>query len=63
MASPPTADLEDARPRLPDETAYGITYDQDDDHLAGRAVDPADRAVTEAAYTRSGLKRGLPVAP
>lgn len=59
----PTADLEDGRPQLPDETVYGVTYDQIDDYLEGRAVDQAARTVIEAAYHRTAHKRALPVAP
>ncbi|HEY8360907.1 MAG TPA: ammonia-dependent NAD(+) synthetase, partial [Ramlibacter sp.] len=34
----PTADLEELRPQLPDEAAYGITYGQIDDFLEGKPV-------------------------
>ncbi len=34
----PTADLEEERPQLEDEVALGLTYDQIDDFLEGKAV-------------------------
>ena len=37
----PTADLETLAPSKPDEEALGLTYDQIDDFLEGREVDPA----------------------
>jgi len=36
----PTADLESLAPSKPDEEALGMTYDQIDDFLEGRKVDP-----------------------
>lgn len=36
----PTADLESLAPSKPDEEALGLTYDQIDDFLEGRRVDP-----------------------
>jgi len=36
----PTADLESLAPSKPDEEALGLTYDQIDDFLEGRQVDP-----------------------
>ena len=37
----PTADLETLAPAKPDEEALGLTYDQIDDFLEGREIDPA----------------------
>lgn len=59
----PTADLEDDRPGVPDELVLGVTYDQIDDYLEGREVDPQARAVIEATYLRTAHKRALPVVP
>lgn len=59
----PTADLEELRPQLPDETAYGVSYDQIDDYLEGKRVDPAARSIIEEAYRRTAHKRALPAAP
>jgi NAD+ synthase len=59
----PTADLEDDRPGLPDEIAYGCTYEDIDDYLEGREVAEPVRAIIEAAYRATAHKRALPVAP
>lgn len=59
----PTADLEDDRPGLPDETAYGVTYAQIDAFLSGEDVDPMVAQVIIKAYDTTGHKRALPVAP
>ena len=36
----PTADLESLAPSKPDEDALGLTYDQIDDFLEGKKIDP-----------------------
>jgi NAD+ synthase len=36
----PTADLETLAPSKPDEDALGLTYDQIDDFLEGKKIDP-----------------------
>ena len=36
----PTADLETLNPSLPDEEALGLSYDQIDDFLEGKTIDP-----------------------
>lgn len=59
----PTADLEDDRPGLPDEVAYGCTYDDIDDYLEGRRVADPVRVLIESAYLSTAHKRALPVAP
>lgn len=59
----PTADLEEERPALPDEAAYGITYDEIDDYLEGKEVSTHAREVIEDAYRATAHKRALPVAP
>ncbi len=59
----PTADLEELRPQLPDETAYGVTYDQIDDFLEGKPVAPEAVEVIRRFYTASIHKRQLPVHP
>jgi NAD+ synthase len=59
----PTADLEDDRPGLPDEVAYGCTYDDIDDYLEGRPVPDRVREIVERAYRATAHKRALPVAP
>ena len=59
----PTADLEDLRPALPDEVAYGVTYAEIDAYLVGEKVSDRARAVIEDAYRRTAHKRQLPVGP
>ncbi|WP_110180662.1 ammonia-dependent NAD(+) synthetase [Nocardioides solisilvae] len=59
----PTADLEEDRPALPDETAYGVTYAEIDTYLTGGEVSEEARAIIEAAYDRTAHKRALPAAP
>lgn len=59
----PTADLETNAPLRPDEDAYGVTYDEIDDFLEGRAVAEPSRERILAVYQRSAHKRALPVTP
>jgi NAD+ synthase len=59
----PTADLENLRPLLPDETAYGVTYAQIDDFLEGKPIAQDAVAVIRRFYLSSRHKRALPVAP
>jgi NAD+ synthase len=59
----PTADLEELRPQLPDEAAYGITYEQVDDFLEGKPVAPEAVEVIRRFYTASRHKRQLPAHP
>lgn len=58
----PTADLLDGRPGQADETELGITYDQLDDYLEGKAVDQTAADVIEQRYQATMHKRKLPVA-
>lgn len=58
----PTADLESDAPLRPDEEAYGVTYDQIDDFLEGKAIQPAAAERILSAYRASAHKRALPVA-
>ncbi|XOD69798.1 MAG: ammonia-dependent NAD(+) synthetase [Sodalis sp. (in: enterobacteria)] len=57
----PTADLEENRPALPDETAIGITYEILDDYLEGKIIDAAAAKVIETYYQRTEHKRHLPI--
>ncbi|MFZ1458637.1 MAG: ammonia-dependent NAD(+) synthetase [Candidatus Saccharimonadales bacterium] len=59
---PPTADLLDKKPGQTDEDELGLTYDQLDDYLEGRSVDPDIAAQIEARYDSTWHKRSLPVA-
>jgi NAD+ synthase len=58
----PTADLETDAPLRPDEEVYGVTYDQIDDFLEGKEIDPAAAERILSAYRTSAHKRALPVA-
>jgi NAD+ synthase len=58
----PTADLESNAPLRPDEDAYGVTYDQIDDFLEGKAIDEVAHQRIIKAYLLTGHKRALPVA-
>jgi NAD+ synthase len=59
----PTADLEDDRPALPDETVYGVTYAEIDAFLTGEPVEDRVRATIERAYRATAHKRSSPAAP
>ncbi|EUJ41886.1 ammonia-dependent NAD(+) synthetase [Brochothrix campestris] len=57
----PTADLEEDRPALSDEVALGVTYDEIDDYLEGKAVSETAQAKIEGWYIKSEHKRHLPI--
>lgn len=57
----PTADLEEDRPALPDETALGVTYDVIDDYLEGKEVPEAAKKMIEGHYLKTQHKRHLPI--
>jgi NAD+ synthase len=59
----PTADLEELRPQLPDEAAYGISYAQIDDFLEGKPVPAEVVDVIRGFYLASRHKRALPPHP
>ena len=59
----PTADLEELRPALPDEEAYGVTYQEIDAYLVGEQVSDRAREVIETAYRATEHKRRLPPGP
>ncbi len=56
----PTADLEDARPQIPDEEALGVSYEAIDDYLEGKDIKLKDRQVIEYWYKRNIHKRSMP---
>ena len=58
----PTADLETNVPLKPDEDAYGVTYDEIDDFLEGKAIAEASHQRILSTYRASAHKRALPVA-
>lgn len=57
----PTADLEEDRPSLPDEVALGVTYDQIDDYLEGKTIEPSAQQTIENHYLKTTHKRHLPI--
>ncbi|BDH46193.1 NH(3)-dependent NAD(+) synthetase [Salmonella enterica subsp. enterica serovar Choleraesuis] len=57
----PTADLEDGRPALPDEIALGVSYDEIDDYLEGKALPQESAQKIEQWYQRTEHKRHLPI--
>ncbi|NSY20097.1 ammonia-dependent NAD(+) synthetase [Neorhizobium sp. AL 9.2.2] len=59
----PTADLESDAPLRPDEEVYGVTYDDIDGFLEGKAVTEPARQRILKTYWASGHKRALPVVP
>lgn len=59
----PTADLETDNPGLPDEVAFGITYDQIDDFLEGKPIDATAEEKIIDTYMASQHKRDLPYGP
>lgn len=53
----PTADLEEDRPQLEDEIALGVTYDQIDDFLEGKEIDPKAEEKIISTYVKTTHKR------
>ena len=58
----PTADLLDDHPAQPDERELGLRYDDIDDYLEGKEVDPDIAEAIEERYDKTQHKRNLPVA-
>lgn len=59
----PTADLESLTPLKPDELAMGVSYDDIDDFLEGKAVSDQAYDVIFTTFRRTAHKRALPVFP
>ncbi|KFL31129.1 NAD synthetase [Devosia riboflavina] len=59
----PTADLEDLAPLRPDEDAHGLTYEQIDDFLEGKSIEPRVADIILARYRATAHKRALPASP
>lgn len=55
-----TADLEEDRPQLADEIALGLTYDQIDDFLEGKAIPTEAEDKLLGIYKATAHKRDLP---
>lgn len=59
----PTADLLDDKPGQADEHELDMAYEQIDDFLEGREIDPAYAAELQDRYRRTAHKRTVPVGP
>lgn len=59
----PTADLESLSPMRADEVAFGVSYEQIDDFLEGKVVDPHAFQVILRHFNASAHKRQLPAHP
>ncbi|RKP57290.1 ammonia-dependent NAD(+) synthetase [Cohnella endophytica] len=57
----PTADLEDLKPGLPDEDALGLSYEELDDYLEGKAVQEETADMIVRRYEATEHKRRGPV--
>ncbi|ASW51379.2 TPA: ammonia-dependent NAD(+) synthetase [Streptococcus suis] len=57
----PTADLEEDKPGLADEVALGVTYNQIDDYLEGKIIDPQAQTIIEGWWNKTAHKRHLPI--
>ncbi|PLS14671.1 NAD(+) synthase [Bacillus sp. M6-12] len=53
----PTADLEDNKPQIPDEVALGVSYDEIDDYLEGKEINPKSAETLEGWYLKTEHKR------
>jgi NAD+ synthase len=56
----PTADLEDDKPLIPDETALGVTYEEIDDYLEGKEISTSSKEKIEKRFLQTMHKRNLP---
>ena len=57
----PTADLEEEKPGIADEVALGVTYNEIDDYLEGKQVNPEAQATIEKWWYKGQHKRHLPI--
>ncbi|MDU6523366.1 MAG: ammonia-dependent NAD(+) synthetase [Enterococcus sp.] len=57
----PTADLEDGKPLVADEVALGVTYDNIDDYLEGKNIDPKAQTTIENWWNKTQHTRHLPI--
>lgn len=62
-AKVPTADLLDDQPQRTDEDELGLRYEQIDDYLEGRDIDPAAAELLERRFVISRHKRNMPATP
>lgn len=59
----PTADLEGLRPGIPDEVALGVSYDDIDDFLEGKAINQEAAEKIIHQYNMTAHKRAMPFGP
>lgn len=59
----PPADLESLQPLRPDEEAFGMTYDENDDFLEGLGVRPGAVEISLKQYDATAHQRAEPAAP
>ncbi|MGX7197416.1 ammonia-dependent NAD(+) synthetase [Enterococcus olivae] len=57
----PTADLEDGKPLIADETALGLRYDEIDDYLEGKTISSEAQERLENWWKKGEHKRHLPI--
>jgi len=57
----PTADLEEQNPQQADEDSLGLSYEQIDDYLEGKAIDVDAQQQLEQRYRQTEHKRQGPV--
>ncbi|MEW4355227.1 ammonia-dependent NAD(+) synthetase [Streptococcus pneumoniae] len=57
----PTADLEEDKPGLADEVALGVTYENIDDYLEGKTINPQAQEIIENWWKKTEHKRHLPI--
>lgn len=60
-AKVPTADLEEEKPLLSDETALGVTYQEIDDYLEGKRVSQQAQETIENLWAKTQHKRHQPI--
>ncbi len=53
--------LEEDKPGLADEVALGVTYNQIDDYLEGKTIDPQAQTIIEEWWSKTAHKRHLPI--
>ncbi|AOF48597.1 NH(3)-dependent NAD(+) synthetase [Tetragenococcus halophilus subsp. halophilus] len=57
----PTADLEEEKPLISDETALGVTYQEIDDYLEGKRVSQQAQETIENLWAKTQHKRHQPI--
>ncbi len=53
--------MEEDKPGLADEVALGVTYNQIDDYLEGKTIDPQSQTIIEGWWNKTAHKRHLPI--